>query len=196
MTARSRKIGNLMSDDASEPKKTLDDVFAEAKQTMIEAEKAETPPVEVEKEEKSEEIVKETPKIPEKKEKTTETGTKNGVFVPPEMKNAEDPGFDPNAVVVTDRAKETEEALKAILNVQKGKRAVPTLVTFYSANSRAIRHVIVDVTDSIVEEAWAKYKEMMGYQADDEEFMGLLYKILDIDIPRMYRAVAHGTLKR
>lgn len=196
MTVRSRKLGNTASEAPSETKMTLDDVFAEAKQTVIEAEKEEITVKEPEKEEKVEEIVKETPKKPEKEVKKDDVGSKNGVFTPPETKNTEDPGFDPTAVSVTELAKQAEGAIKDILNVQKGKRAVPTLITFYSANSRAIRHVIVDVTDSIIEEAWAKYKEIMGYQADDEEFMALVYKILEVDIPRMYRAVAHVTLKR
>lgn len=196
MTVRSRKLGNPVSETPVEPKKTLDDVFAEAKQTVIEAEKEEITVKEPEKEEKIEEIVEEPPKKPENKVKNADVGSKNGVFTPPEVKNAEDPGFDPTAVPVSELAKQAEGAIKDILNVQKGKRAVPTLITFYSANSRAIRHVIVDVTDSIIEEAWAKYKEIMGYHADDEEFMALVYKILEVDIPRMYRAVAHVTLKR
>ena len=196
MTVRSRKLGDVTPDTGSEPKKTLDDIFAEAKRTAIEAEKEEIVLKEPEKEEKPVEIAQETPKKPEKKPKETEVGSKNGVFTPPETKNAEDPGFDPTQVPVSERAKQAEDAIKDILNVQKGKRAVPTLITFYSANSRAIRHVIVDVTDSIIEEAWAKYKEKMGNYADDEEFMALVYKILDVDIPRMYRAVAHVTLKR
>ena len=196
MTVRSRKLGDVTPDTASEPKKTLDDVFAEAKRTAIEAEKEEIIVKEPEKEETPVEIVQETPKKPEKKPKETEVGSKNGVFTPPETKNTEDPGFDPTQVTISELAKQSEDAIKGILNVQKGKRAVPTLITFYSANSRAIRHVIVDVTDSIIEEAWAKYKEVMGNYADDEEFMAMVYKILSIDIPRMYRAVAPVVLKR
>ena len=89
-----------------------------------------------------------------------------------------------------------QEALTAILDVQRGKRAVPSLITFFSVRSNAYRHVIVDVTDSLVEDSWAKYLALAGQKADEEDFMALLYKILNTDVPRMYRAVAPVTLKR
>ena len=103
--------------------------------------------------------------------------------------------FTPSGVPETDNSA-LEAEIRDILNVQKGKRAVPSLVSFHSARSGADRHVIIDVTDSIIEEAWARYKERKAPFIDEEEFMGILYKILNTDIPRMYRAVAPVRLRK
>lgn len=103
--------------------------------------------------------------------------------------------FTPSGVPETDNSA-LEDEIRTILNVQKGKRAVPSLISFHSARSGADRHVIVDVTDSIIEESWAKYKERKAPFVDEEEFMGILYKILNTDIPRMYRAVAPVRLRK
>lgn len=135
--------------------------------------------------------------------KDDHVGAKDGVFVPPEPKKVPErtenvgnkPADLPNAVV-PEKELSVEDELKAILNVPKGKRAVPTFVTFYAARSNALRYVIVDITDSIIEDAWKKYIKIMGHKADEEEFMGLLYKITNTDVPRMYRSVGHVTLKK
>lgn len=130
-------------------------------------------------------------------------GTKKGVFVPPtptpETKTLKKEVLSDEFVEKSQNSVENpslEAVLTEILNVPKGKRAVPTFVTFYAARSNAQRHVIVDVVDSVIEEAWAKYVEIKGYEADEEEFMGLLYKITNSDVPRMYRSVGYVTLKK
>lgn len=154
------------------------------------------------------EEAKESEKV-ENTSNNIQIGAKDGVFEPPKVveepkivendeKVAEEtgnaPGDYPNSQNRENVVSVVDE-LTAILNVQRGKRAVPSLITFFSARSNAYRHVIVDVTDSIVEEAWKKYKEMCP-NVDEEEFMGIIYKILNTDVPRMYRAVAPVTLKK
>ena len=183
MTVRSKRLDvNVVKND----EKTLDDVFDEAFAVTKETEITEFVP---------------------KKEKI---GAKDGVFEPKpvvkeekiekiEEKEPEETGnqpFDPPNAPMPDKKLSVEDEMRAILNTQKGKRAVPSLVTFFSVRSNAQRHVIVDVTDSIMEETWAKYKEIKGFEADEEEFMTFVYKILDVDIPRMYRAVAPVVLKK
>lgn len=76
-----------------------------------------------------------------------------------------------------------------IVSAQRGKRAVPSLIKFKTFSNN-IRYVIVDVNDSVVKEAWAAYKAKHGNDANAEVFMAMMYKILDVEVPRMHRAVA------
>ena len=170
MSARGKKLNILEVETAVSGEKTLDDLVKEASES-------EKPPVE------------EPVEVKEK------------VFIPPEpVKEVKTEKIErPRPAETPKKAEEgpktsVEEEMKAILNSQRGKRAVPSLISFYSARSNALRYVIVDVTDSIVEETWAKYCEMTESK-DAEEFMGLLYKILNVDVPRMYRAVAPVDLR-
>ncbi len=171
MTVRGKKLDIRPSETSEKEEKTEENFFEQAFQQAS------------------------MPKDDENPIKTVEIGEKS---VKPALKIEEETGnkpFDaPNAVIL-DKKPSVEEELKVILTVQRGKRAVPTLITFFSARSNAYRHVIVDVTDSIVEDAWVRYKELCP-SPDEEEFMGLVYKILNTDIPRMYRAVATVTLKK
>lgn len=81
------------------------------------------------------------------------------------------------------------EEMKAILNVKKGKRAVPTRVTYYSQYSRSKRWVIIDVNNYLLSEAWKVYKEK-SEDKDPDVFMATVYDLLQVEIPRMYVAVA------
>ena len=170
MSARGKKLGILAVETPAVTEKTLDELVKSASES-------EEPPVE---------------ELP---------GAKGGVFTPPEpveepkieKKDGNKPSKAPKTVK-EEPERSVEDELKDILNVQRGKRAVPSLISFYSARSNALRYVIVDVTDSIVSDAWKKYKEMCP-SPDAEEFMGLLYKILNTDVPRMYRAVAPVDLR-
>lgn len=85
------------------------------------------------------------------------------------------------------------DRLTYILDVQRGKRTVPTLVSF--SVTGGIRYVIVDVNVNLVEDAWKEYKADRRDKSNPEEFMDMLYKILHTSIPRMYRAVAPIHLK-
>ena len=137
-----------------------------------------------------------------KEAKNPEPTVKEAVFIPPEDVHEDfAPTNTPKKVEKEEKpAKNVNESdimheLRTILNVQRGKRAVPSYVTFFSVRSNAYRHVIIDVTDSIIEEAWLKYQEMAP-AVDEEEFLGMVYSILEVDVPRMYRAVAPVVLKR
>lgn len=85
------------------------------------------------------------------------------------------------------------DEIRTILSPQKGKRTVPTLVGFHSAYAGVRRYVIVDVNCELMKEAYECWKR--HGMTDDEVFMDYVYKVLKVDVPRMFRAVAPLELK-
>lgn len=75
-----------------------------------------------------------------------------------------------------------------ILSPQKGKRAVPTKVRFWSRYAQAWRHVIIDVNEYLLADAYRCW--LAHGRTDDEEFLDHVYKIAKLDVPRMFRVVA------
>ncbi len=69
----------------------------------------------------------------------------------------------------------------------RDKHAVPTLVTFRSG--RLDRHVIVDVPEERLRRAWEWW--LANVNGDAERFLGIVYAVLQCDVPRMYRAVGN-----
>lgn len=93
-------------------------------------------------------------------------------------------GFTGDSVTDEDLYKE----LVNILSPQKGKRAVPTKIRFWSRYAQAWRHVIIDVNEYLLIDA---YKCWLAHgKTDDEEFLDHVYKITKVDVPRMFRVVA------
>lgn len=88
---------------------------------------------------------------------------------------------------------EVRAEMAKILSPQKGKRAVPTLISFESSYAHARRWVIIDINNVLLEEAWNCWKRH-GYH-DDELFLDTIYKITKIEVPRMFRVVATLDLK-
>ena len=103
---------------------------------------------------------------------------------PVEVHDLTGDGFTGDSVTDEDLYKE----LVDILSPQKGKRAVPTKIRFWSRYAQAWRHVIIDVNEYLLIDA---YKCWLAHgRTDDEEFLDHVYKITKVDVPRMFRVVA------
>lgn len=139
--------------------------------------------------EKEEKAPSEAPKEPEKAPKEPEKAVempKKVLEKPPAPPERAEGGADP---LPDTRKPEIRAALVEILNIQKGKRDIPTEVKYYSKYARADRVVIIDVNVNLLDEAWRKYCSM-DPEADPEIFLATVYSILKLEVPRMYRAVA------
>lgn len=98
----------------------------------------------------------------------------------------------PIEVTVEEPSVDLKSILTRILSVEKGKRSIPTLVSYTSRSTDTKRYVIIDVNYIVLDDAWTVYCE---YDTDPEKFLGMVYDILDIAVPRMYRGVAPLSLE-
>ena len=80
------------------------------------------------------------------------------------------------------------EVLLGVLNAPKGKRAVPTLVSYNNVWTGERRYLIIDVSEPLLRTAWDRWRAATG-QTDPEVFIGDVCHVLDTDYPRMYRTV-------
>lgn len=101
-------------------------------------------------------------------------------------------GPEPIEVAVEEPSVDLKSMLTRILSVEKGKRSIPTLVSYTSRSTDTKRYVIIDVNYIVLDDAWTVYCE---YDTDPEKFLGMVYDILDIAVPRMYRGVAPLSLE-
>ena len=101
-------------------------------------------------------------------------------------------GPEPIEVAVEEPSVDLKSMLTRILSVEKGKRSIPTLVSYTSRSTDTKRFVIIDVNYMVLDDAWTVYCE---YDTDPEKFLGMVYDILDIAVPRMYRGVAPLSLE-
>lgn len=83
-------------------------------------------------------------------------------------------------------AEEARTAIAAMVGA-RDKHAVPTLVTWRTG--RLDRHVIVDVPEERLRRAWEWWSANVN--GDAERFLGVVYAVLQCDVPRMYRAVGN-----
>ena len=154
-----------------------------------------------------EEVLQTSQTVPEAPESVTLT-----LDVPPKAQEEVEkaPEEAPKATETVEKAPETpeetpedaskadkgaiREGMKAILCVKKGKRDVPTEISYYSEYCRADRYVIVDINRNLLAEAWAYYCANRD-DKDPEVFLATVYDICKVDIPRMYRAVGRLRLE-
>lgn len=80
------------------------------------------------------------------------------------------------------------DVLRRVLDVPKGKRDVPTLISYRNQWTGVKRHLIIDVAEPILRTAWDEWRTCTG-QTDPEIFIGDVCAVLDTDYPRMYRTV-------
>jgi len=132
------------------------------------------------------EIVERTEERAAEPAKKAQDVPKRTLETPPKAPERAEGGADP---LPDTRKPEIRAALVEILNIQKGKRDIPTEVKYYSKYARADRVVIIDVNVNLLDEAWRKYCSM-DPEADPEIFLSTVYSILKLEVPRMYRAVA------
>ena len=81
-----------------------------------------------------------------------------------------------------------KDVLRRVLDVPKGKRAVPTLVSYRNVWTGEKRFLIIDVPEPVLRTAWSEWKAATG-QTDPEVFIGDVCSVLDTDYPRLYRNV-------
>ena len=81
-----------------------------------------------------------------------------------------------------------KDVLRRVLDVPKGKRAVPTLVSYRNVWTGEKRFLIIDVPEPVLRTAWDEWKAATG-QTDPEVFIGDVCSVLDTDYPRLYRNV-------
>ena len=80
------------------------------------------------------------------------------------------------------------DVLRRVLDVPKGKRDVPTLISYRNQWTGVKRHLIIDVAEPVLRTAWDEWRTCTG-QTDPEVFIGDVCAVLDTDYPRMYRTV-------
>ena len=81
-----------------------------------------------------------------------------------------------------------KDVLRRVLDVPKGKRAVPTLVSYRNVWTGEKRFLIIDVPEPVLRTAWGEWRAATG-QTDPEVFIGDVCSVLDTDYPRLYRNV-------
>ena len=81
-----------------------------------------------------------------------------------------------------------KDVLRRVLDVPKGKRAVPTLVSYRNVWTGEKRFLIIDVPEPVLRTAWDEWRAATG-QTDPEVFIGDVCSVLDTDYPRLYRNV-------
>ena len=74
------------------------------------------------------------------------------------------------------------------LDVPKGKRAVPTLVSYRNVWTGEKRFLIIDVPEPVLRTAWDEWRFATG-GTDPEVFIGDVCSVLETDYPRLYRNV-------
>ena len=110
----------------------------------------------------------------------------------------------PEAPFVDDMVSEAElqrrrdaeliKALTEILKVPKMQGDVPVL-SAYSVGPMTRRYLILDVNGTAYRRAWNTFKEMTGTE-DAVAFVTLVIQIMDLEIPRLHRAVDWAPLNR
>ena len=80
------------------------------------------------------------------------------------------------------------DVLRRVLDVPKGKRAVPTLLSYRNVWTGEKRFLIIDVPEPVLRTAWSAWRETTG-QNDPEVFIGDVCSVLETDYPRLYRNV-------
>ena len=98
--------------------------------------------------------------------------------------------FDDDLRTEADIIAETEAKLiadlVAILKVPKTKDSVMTF-TMYSTPSLVRRYFLLDVDGTAFRKGWALYKEVKGN--DPVAYVDMVMHIMDLEIPRLHRAV-------
>ena len=89
------------------------------------------------------------------------------------------PAFDPAS---------GRDVLRRVLDVPKGKRAVPTLVSYRNVWTGEKRFLIIDVPEPVLRTAWDEWRFATG-GTDPEVFIGDACSVLETDYPRLYRNV-------
>ena len=89
------------------------------------------------------------------------------------------PAFDPAS---------GRDVLRRVLDVPKGKRAVPTLVSYRNVWTGEKRFLIIDVPEPVLRTAWDEWRFATG-GTDPEVFIGDVCSVLETDYPRLYRNV-------
>ena len=89
------------------------------------------------------------------------------------------PAFDPAS---------GRDVLRRVLDVPKGKRAVPTLVSYRNVWTGEKRFLIIDVPEPVLRTAWDEWRSATG-GTDPEVFIGDVCSVLETDYPRLYRNV-------
>jgi len=77
--------------------------------------------------------------------------------------------------------------LRTILKVPKTKDAIPVF-SMYTIGDFNRRYFLLDVDGIAYRKAWNTFKERTG-TVDSVKFLELVYQILNIDMPRLHRAV-------
>ena len=77
--------------------------------------------------------------------------------------------------------------LRATLKVPKTKDAIPVF-SMYTIGDYNRRYFLLDVDGVAYRKAWDMFKERTGTK-DQVKFLELVYQILNIDMPRLHRAV-------
>ena len=89
------------------------------------------------------------------------------------------------------------DALRAelvrVMGVPKPKGQVPTLVTYSPKGTKVARHILVDIGEPMLKEAWGIYRANVE-GAEAEDFLLIVFDITEREIPRMYRTVAKLSL--
>ena len=81
-----------------------------------------------------------------------------------------------------------KDVLRRVLDVPKGKRAVPTLVSYRNVWTGEKRFLIIDVPEPVLRTAWDEWRFATG-GTDPEVFIGDVCSVLETDYPRLYRNV-------
>ena len=89
------------------------------------------------------------------------------------------PAFDPAS---------GRDVLRRVLDVPKGKRAVPTPVSYRNVWTGGKRFLIIDVPEPVLRTAWDEWRFATG-GTDPEVFIGDVCSVLETDYPRLYRNV-------
>lgn len=89
------------------------------------------------------------------------------------------PAFDPAS---------GRDVLRRVLDVPKGKRAVPTLMSYRNVWTGEKRFLIIDVPEPVLRTAWDEWRFATG-GTDPEVFIGDVCSVLETDYPRLYRNV-------
>lgn len=89
----------------------------------------------------------------------------------------------------------TKDELTRILSGARGKRAVPTLVSYMSVTSDAERSALIDVNSTLLSTAWEVFciKEK---SPTPENFLNMVREILSGPVPRLFCNVSHVVLKK
>ena len=135
-----------------------------------------------------------TPRARREKERAAKRTEKEDVELPWEnvVKKEEAPAKEPEPTVVEVPTDGWDvETLRDILAVPKTRDSIPTLTCIDKGIYK--RYFIVDVDGDAYRKAWDYYK-ITRRDATPDEFVTIVLRILQQDMPRMYRAVSYVPL--